>query len=158
LIEDTLGWETRLTIAGYTAPGTDLGRFEDHPRITLRGTVSNLEPLYNVHRVFVAPTRYAAGLPYKVFEAASYGVPVVATDLLCRQLGWTDKDEILSAGADDPKAFAAAVITLYRDKALWRRLREGASRRLIRENGRPGYIDAVGRVLAFSPEGKRQAE
>ena len=35
LIEAHLTWETRLTIAGYIAPGVDLSRFENHPRITL---------------------------------------------------------------------------------------------------------------------------
>jgi len=151
LIEASLGWETRLTIAGYTAPGIDLSRFTDHPRVTLRGTVANLEPLYEGHRLFVAPTRYAAGVPYKICEAAAYGVPVVATDLLRQQLGWSGEDEILSAGADDPTAFAAAVIALHREEELWRTIRDGALRRLRRDNGRPAYIKAVGRVLATPP-------
>jgi len=63
-----------------------LDRFRDHPRVTLRGPVTDLTPLYDSHRVFVAPTRFAAGVPYKVHEAASFGLPVVATDLLRRQL------------------------------------------------------------------------
>jgi glycosyltransferase involved in cell wall biosynthesis len=148
LVEDAMGWETRLTIAGYTTPGIDLARFEDHPRITLRGTVANLEPLYDIHRVFVAPTRYAAGTPYKVFEAASRGLPVVATDLLRRQLEWTDHEEMLSAGADDPKAFAAAVIALYQQERLWRSIRESALQRLRRENGLSDYVGSVARLLA----------
>lgn len=151
LLEAALGWETRLTVAGYTAPGIDLGRFEHHPRITLRGAVAKLEPLYDAHRVFVAPTRFAAGIPYKVFEAASHGVPVVATELLRRQLGWTGGDEALSAAADDPAGFAAAVLALYRGEALWQAVREGALRRLRRDNGPAAYIKAVGRVLATSP-------
>ena len=89
LIEAELKWETRLTIAGYVAPGIDMGRFEHHPRITLRGPVADLNPLYNAHRVFVAPTRYAAGAPYKVLEAASRGVPVVATEVLRGELDWS---------------------------------------------------------------------
>ncbi|MFL5257261.1 MAG: glycosyltransferase [Rhodopila sp.] len=130
LIEAELGWETRLTIAGYTAPGVDLDRFANHPRITLRGTVADLEPLYDACRVFIAPTRFAAGAPYKVFEAASYGVPVVATELLRGQLGWGREQEILSAAANDPAAFAACVVALYRNEALWQAIRDGALRRL----------------------------
>jgi len=151
LIEATLSWETRLTIAGYVAPGIDLERFEHHPRITLRGAVADLDPLYNQHRVFVAPTRYAAGTPYKVCEAASRGLPVVATNLLCRALGWTGRKEILSADADDPKAFAAATISLYRNEALWRRVRRGALRRLQRDNGLADYNTAVAGILSTSP-------
>jgi glycosyltransferase involved in cell wall biosynthesis len=146
LIEEALGWETRLTIAGYIAPGIDLSRFERHRRITLRGAVSNLEPLYNASRVFVAPTRFAAGTPYKVYEAASRGLPVVATELLRGQLGWANEEEILSAEAD-PNAFAAAVTALYQQEERWRAVREGALRRLRRENDREGFVDAISRVL-----------
>ena len=147
LIEAELKWETRLTIAGYIAPGADLSRFENHPRITLRGLVVDLEPLYDSHRVFVAPTRYAAGAPYKVLEAASRGVPVVATELLREELDWRPDHEILSAAGDDPATFAARVVALYRDEALWQTVREGALRRLARENGAADFVGAVAAVL-----------
>jgi glycosyltransferase involved in cell wall biosynthesis len=150
LIEAELGWETRLTIAGYAAPGIDLGRFADHPRITLRGVVVDLEPLYNGSRVFIAPTRFAAGAPYKVFEAASYGVPVVATELLRSQLGWAQEREIFSAAANDPAAFAACVVALHRNEALWQQVRDGALRRLEQENGRENFTRPVTSVLAVS--------
>ncbi len=149
LIEAELGWETRLTIAGYAAPAVDLDRFDNHPRITLRGAVADLEGLYNGSRVFIAPTRFAAGAPYKVFEAASSGLPVVATDLLRGQLGWITGQEILSAGSDDPAAFAAAVLIIYRNKSLWQAVREGALRRLEQENGKAGFTEAVAAVLAL---------
>jgi GT2 family glycosyltransferase len=147
LIEAELKWETRLTIAGYIAPGIDLSRFEHHPRITLRGPVADLTPLYNAHRVFVAPTRYAAGAPYKVLEAASRGVPVVATDVLCQELDWRSGQEILAAGTDDSERFAAQILALYRDETLWRSIREGALRRLQQENGRQDFARAVASVL-----------
>ena len=92
LVEKELGWETRLTVVGYTAPEVSLERFRDHPRVTLRGALADTEPVYDSHRVFVAPTRIAAGTPYKVYEAASFGLPVVATELLRRQLDWEDGD------------------------------------------------------------------
>ena len=153
LIEAELKWETRLTIAGYIAPGVDLARFENHPRITLRGSVADLEPLYNSHRVFVAPTRFAAGAPYKVLEAASRGVPVVATELLLGELDWAPGEEILAAPANDPAAFAAAIVTVYRDETLWRTVREGALRRLARENGEAAFVRAVAAVLTPPVEG-----
>jgi glycosyltransferase involved in cell wall biosynthesis len=147
LVEKSLGWETRLTIAGYTAAGVDLDRFRGHPRITLRGAVADLEPLYASHRLFVAPTRFAAGAPYKVHEAASFGLPVVVTDLLRRQLGWTDGQELLSADATDPARFAAAIVALYRNEALWTRLREAALARLARDNSPEDYAASVASVL-----------
>ena len=156
LVEEALGWETRLTIAGYTAPGVSLDRFERHPRITLRGTVSNLDPLYNTSRVFIAPTRFAAGTPYKVYEAASRGLPVVATMHLVQALGWQHEEEIMAV-EPDPQAFAAAVIALHQQEELWRTLREGALRRLRRENNRPGFVDAISRVLASPLRGNQSS-
>jgi glycosyltransferase involved in cell wall biosynthesis len=151
LIEAELKWETRLTIAGYTAPGIDMSRFEHHPRITLRGPIADLDPLYNAHRVFVAPTRYAAGAPYKVLEAASRGVPVVATEVLREELDWKQGDEILAARADDPERFAANIVALYRDETQWQSVRECALRRLRQDNGRQDFVRAVAFVLGQSP-------
>ncbi|MSP00070.1 MAG: glycosyltransferase [Acetobacteraceae bacterium] len=133
LIEQALRWETRLTVAGYIAPGVTLDRFNAHPRVTLRGPVPDLTPLYNTHRVFVAPARFAAGIPYKVHEAAALGVPVVTTSLLARQLGWHDDDTIGAADATDAAGFATRVIALYRDSALWARRREAALARVAVE-------------------------
>ena len=147
LVEKSLQWETRLTIAGYTAPDVTLERFAHHPRVTLRGSVADLEPLYASHRLFVAPTRIAAGIPYKVHEAASFGLPVVATELLGAQLGWCDGQEILTADARDPAAFAARIVALYRDEALWIRLREAALVRLARDNDPDAYVRALQAVL-----------
>jgi GT2 family glycosyltransferase len=147
LIERELGWETRLTVVGYTGAEVSLDQFRDHPRVTLRGSVSELEPLYDQHRVFVAPTRFAAGMPYKVHEAASFGLPVVATELLRRQLGWEDGQEMLAADATDPAAFARHVVAVQRDEGLWQRLRDGALHRLHRENNRADYAAAIREVL-----------
>jgi O-antigen biosynthesis protein len=139
LLEQELTWETRLTVVGFTEQGVTLGRFSQHPRITLRGAVSDIVPLFNAHRVFVAPTRIAAGIPYKIHEAASYGLPVVATTVLQRQLGWMIDEELLAAAPDDPAAFARAIVRLYRDEALWTRLRQGALQRLLREFSEQHY-------------------
>jgi GT2 family glycosyltransferase len=147
LIEAQLKWETRLTIAGYVAPGIDMSRFAHHPRVTLRGPVADLTSLYNAHRLFVAPTRFAAGAPYKVLEAASRGLPVVATEILRGELGWVTEQEILTADADDPAGFAAGVLRLYRDETLWRSVREAALSRLQTDNGEPAFARAVEAVL-----------
>ena len=147
LIERELRWETRLTVVGYTAPEVTLDRFRDHPRVTLRGTLADTEQLYDAHRLFIAPTRIAAGVPYKVHEAASFGLPVVATELLGRQLDWQDGRELLTAPAIDPAAFATQVVRLYRDPMLWQALREAALDRLRRENDVAGYAAAIESVL-----------
>ena len=134
------------TIVGYTAPGVSLKWFANHPRVTLRGSIGNIESIYNQHRIFVAPTRYAAGQPYKVYEAASFGVPVVATELLRRQMNWGNGQDLMSADGEHPE-FAQQIIALYQDEPLWQRIRAGALDRLRRENNRERYVRAIERIL-----------
>jgi glycosyltransferase involved in cell wall biosynthesis len=82
-------------------------------------------------RIFVAPTRYAAGIPHKVHEAAARGIPIVATPLLASQLGWGDGDPFLVGS--DAETFARKCVDLYRNRDLWEQLREAAIER-VRED------------------------
>jgi len=100
-------------------------------RVRLVGPVADLAPLYDAARVFVAPTRFAAGIPIKVLDAARHGVPVVATTLLARQLGWKDGEALRVA--DVPDAFASAVARIHGDEAMWHALRDGARAALARD-------------------------
>ncbi|QDH15347.1 glycosyltransferase [Oecophyllibacter saccharovorans] len=127
--------KARLLVAGYVAPGVDLSPLAQLPAVELLGEQEDLTPLYERARVFVAPTRFAGGLPYKVHEAASRGVPMVVTDLLRRQVGWEDGKELLSAPSDDPTAFARAVSQLYENGTLWQRLRQESLAAVERDAG-----------------------
>ncbi len=146
-VEAELSFETRLTIAGYVADDVVPPPFGDHPRITFRRDVMDTTALYNTHRVFVAPTRFAAGAPYKLYEAASCGLPIVASELLRRQVGWENGRDILSADVSDPDHFANQIIRLYRDQELWHRLRGNAAARLANENSPARYVTALEAVL-----------
>ncbi len=151
LVEQSLGWETRLTVAGYTADNVTLDRFRGHPRVTLCGMIADLEPLYDCHRLFVAPTRYAAGAPYKLYEAASYGLPIVATELLRRQVGWTNGVDLLSADSANPAEFAERIVRLYRDPNLWQCLTDSALTRIRHENSWEQYMGSIRAVLEGQP-------
>jgi GT2 family glycosyltransferase len=89
--------------------------------LKLPGRVADLSALYDEARVFIAPTRFAAGIPHKIHEAASRGLPVVATSLLKNQLEWTDNMHLLVG--DEPQEFAERCICLYTDEQLWHRIR-----------------------------------
>jgi O-antigen biosynthesis protein len=147
IVEQTLGWRTQLTIVGYTAPEVSLEQFANHPRVVLRGSIGDIASIYDQHRVFVAPTRYAAGQPYKVYEAGSYGLPVVATELLRCQMNWDNGRDLLSAESTDPELFAKQIIALYQDEELWQKIRTNALDRLRTENSREQYVEAIERVL-----------
>ena len=83
----------------------------------------------------------------KVHEAASFGLPIVATDLLRGQLGWNDGIDLLAADSADAGRFADLVVMLHRDQALWHRLRDNALRRLRAENAGEQFAAAVRAVL-----------
>jgi GT2 family glycosyltransferase/glycosyltransferase involved in cell wall biosynthesis len=152
IVQQALGWQTRLTVVGYTGADVSLERFGDHPRVSLLGAVADMRPIYDAHRVFVAPTRFAAGIPYKVHEAASFGIPVVASELLRRQLGWKNDHELLAADVTDPEAFAQHIISLYQSEALWSRIRAAAAERVRQENDPTRYRRLVSDSLTrYSP-------
>jgi glycosyltransferase involved in cell wall biosynthesis len=128
-VQKLLGYNISLSIAGVMPAKFEAGL--DRAWIEVKGVVKDLSALYNQRRIFIAPTRFSSGIPHKIHEAAAYGVPVVATSLVGRQLGWTGGHELLLA--DDEDAFAQACARLYRDPDLWNRLRENALSRIARE-------------------------
>jgi len=137
-----------LHFAGFAGPEIDFLAFKTNPFIRLHGPVDDLRRLYDSARVFIAPTRFAAGTPYKIYEAASFGLPCVVTDLLAAQLGWQAGRELLAAPVNDARRFAAQIAVLYRTAAVWQKLREQALARLVAENSRAAFDRAVGDVLA----------
>jgi glycosyltransferase involved in cell wall biosynthesis len=114
-------------------------------RIDLLGPVPDLAALFNQCRVFVAPTRYSAGIPHKVHQAASLGVPVVATSLLARQLGWENERHLLVA--DSAEDFAAAVARLFHDATLWEAIRAGALEKIVQECNPEGFRSDLMQVI-----------
>ena len=147
LLDGRLPPEVRFSIAGYVDRRVDMSPFGRNKRVDLLGPVDDLAALYDAHRVFVAPTRFAGGIPFKVHEAAAHGLPVVATELLCRQVGWTDGTAILSGGTDDASAFADQVAALYEDGTRWKAVRGEALRRIEAENSRQAYLDRLSEIL-----------
>jgi GT2 family glycosyltransferase len=125
------GCSAPLVVGGAHAPGR-LAACDAADGIEIRADVDDLTPLYDDARVFVAPTRFGAGIPLKVIEAAARGVPVVATSLVARQLGWQPGVELLTADAAED--FAAAVAALCRDRELWTQVRGAALARIGRDH------------------------
>jgi glycosyltransferase involved in cell wall biosynthesis len=101
--------------------------------------------VYEQARVFVAPTRFAAGIPLKLCEAAAHGVPIVATSLLARQLGWHPETHLLTA--DTAEEFAAQCVRLYHDHDLWRHLRTNALRAVQADFDSTSFSDTVQTML-----------
>jgi glycosyltransferase involved in cell wall biosynthesis len=122
--------------------------------IELLGPVEDLTPLYDHARLFVAPTRIAAGLPHKAHEAAARGLPMVTTRLIAGQLGWHDGIELLAA--DAAPAFAEALARLYASPELWHSVRGAALARVAMDCGPQRFRTALADALA-APIARRLA-
>ncbi|MFZ5484020.1 MAG: glycosyltransferase [Pseudomonadota bacterium] len=88
------------------------------------GYVADLDPYLDACRLSVAPLRFGAGVKGKINLAQASGVPVVATSIAVEGMHLQPEIDVLVA--DDPEAFAAAVVRVYEDPDLWSRLSESA--------------------------------
>ena len=107
------------------------------------GRLDDVGPELKRHRLFLAPTRFASGIPHKVQHAISRGVPVVTTELLAIQMGWNHGEGLLFS--NDPVAFAARITELYTNQALWEQIQRSGldtiSHHCQPERLRQGLID-----------------
>lgn len=110
------------------------------PQVNLMGHVDNLVPLYQNQRIFVATTRFATGIPWKVHEAMAHGIPCVVSRLLANQLKVVDDVEALVA--DNAEQAVEKTIKLYQDKDLWHSVRENAFK-LIKRDCDPEDFKAI---------------
>jgi glycosyltransferase involved in cell wall biosynthesis len=131
----------KLTVAG-PRPGRRV-RALDGDGIEVLATVADLTPLYDRARLFVAPIRFAAGLPHKIHEAAAHGLPVVTTPLNAELLGWHQELSV----AERPEAFAEAVVQLHEDPACWHRLRDAALARVTADCAPDAFAARVAEAL-----------
>jgi GT2 family glycosyltransferase len=128
-----------------TLAGADPDRSAVRAGVRRLGVVPDLAPIYDAARLFVAPTRYAAGIPLKLLEAAAHGVPIVCTSLLAEALGWRAGHELRVA--DDAQGFELACRELHEDEALWRCQREAALQRVAAACDVAAFRRTLQRVL-----------
>lgn len=111
------------------------------------GEVRSVREVYDAAKVFVAPTRYAAGIPFKIHEATAHGVPCVVSSLLASQLGWSDGAELSVGDLNNPQTFIDRIYKLYTDQNFWSKIRHNAWSTLDKHNSHENYIQSVGEIL-----------
>jgi glycosyltransferase involved in cell wall biosynthesis len=93
--------------------------------IIVTGYVDDLKPYFDNCRVFIVPTRFSGlGIPIKLVEGMSHGIPAVATELIASMLDLTDEKEVLIAR--DKSDFVHKVIRLYQEEKLWYQIQANA--------------------------------
>ena len=125
--------EASLTIVGRNPfPGlTALTR--ECPSIQVTGQVADVRPYMERAAVYVIPLRIGGGTRLKVFEAMAMGKSIVSTSIGVEGLPIANGTDALIA--DEPDAFADAVIRLLRDRAFARRLGDAAAAKVRTQFG-----------------------
>jgi glycosyltransferase involved in cell wall biosynthesis len=143
-IRERLGGTATLTIAGLHK--SERLKAMAGPGIQVTGPVDDLSGYYESARVFIAPTRFAAGIPHKVHESASRGVPAVVTPLLAGQLGWRHGAEVLTGG--NAAEFAARCIQLHEERDTWLRVRQAALAAVSRDCSEDVFQERISEILS----------
>jgi sugar transferase (PEP-CTERM/EpsH1 system associated) len=121
--------DATLSIIGR-APTPAVRRLAEEAGVTVTGRVEDVRPHVAEGSVYVVPLRIGGGTRLKIFEAMAMGKAVVSTTVGAEGLPVTPGEDIVIA--DQPEAFAGAVLRLFEDDRGRRRL-EGAARRLVVE-------------------------
>jgi len=109
--------------------------------VTVTGSVTDeqLDQFYATARVAICPLRFGAGVKLKVVEAMHHGIPLVTTPIGAQGLKGVDA---VCDVTPDAQGFAAAVVRLLGDDALW----------VARAKAQSAYV-----ASRFSPEAMRDA-
>jgi sugar transferase (PEP-CTERM/EpsH1 system associated) len=105
--------DATLTVVGRHPTARVRERAAAEPSIHVTGSVPDVRPFIERAAAFVVPIRVGGGTRLKIFEAMAMECPVVSTRVGAEGLPVRDGVDVLLA--DEPAAFADAVVALLRD-------------------------------------------
>jgi len=117
-----------FTIVGRN-PSARVRELAAHPGVVVTGTVDDVRPAIGAGSVYVVPLRAGSGTRLKIFEALAMARAVVSTTVGAEGLALEPGRHFVPA--DDPAAFADAVVALLRHPE--RRRAMGEAGRLLVE-------------------------
>lgn len=146
-----LVWQKRPVVQVYIVgkdPPTEVTTLGNDPRITVTGTVEDIRPYLRKSTISVTPIMYGAGIQNKVLEAMACATPVVSTPRATSALTIRPGHDLISA--DEPEAFAEAVLRLLTNPELCREIGE-SGRRYVETNHRwPSIVEKLVEVYRES--------
>jgi glycosyltransferase involved in cell wall biosynthesis len=116
----------------------------EEPGITMTGKLPSLLPYLCHADVSVVPLRFESGTRFKILEAGACNIPVVSTTLGAEGLSVTHGRDILIA--DDPGAFADAIISIITDGNLASEI-AGNLKKLVRDKYSIASLAKEGRSI-----------
>jgi GT2 family glycosyltransferase len=142
----------RFFIAGLNPP--DSIKKLSSSSVIVTGYVEDLKEYYDKCRIFVVPHRYSAGIPWKLQEAMSYGIPSVVSELTASQLDLTDGNEVLVAKSSDE--FVQKIIKIYQDEKLWYQIQQNALKYIQRTCNSETMKTALNEIVKNGLQTKKQ--
>jgi glycosyltransferase involved in cell wall biosynthesis len=116
------------------------------PHVRMVGWVPSLLPYLEHARISVIPLRYGAGTNRKLIQALMVGTPSVSTSVGTEGLNLQDGEHVLVA--DDPAAFADAVVRLLEDEELWQHLARQGREHIASVHGREAVRARLMHILS----------
>lgn len=142
----------RFVVAGRNPSETFMRRFRGVAGVEFTGTLPDMRDAIARATVCVVPLRIGSGTRLKILEAAAMGKPVISTTIGAEGLTFIDGEDIVIA--DDPTAFAKALVCLLTDPSRRRALGSRARRRLEMQYGFDNLRQGIRKVfeeLACTP-------
>ncbi len=98
-------------------------------RFIFHGFVEDVGPLFNNSKLMVAPLLIGAGVKGKIGQAFEYYLPVVTTTIGAEGMFLKNEENVLIA--DKEEDFAGAILQLYSDEPLWKKLSANSEKSLF---------------------------
>lgn len=118
-------YRNRLKIQ-LVGKGTDIHAHAFPGLLSASGFVDEIEPIYAQAAMAIVPLRSGSGIRVKVLDFMSRRIPVISTSVGIEGIATAADHGRLALIADEPEAFAAAILQLANDPALRRRLADAA--------------------------------
>lgn len=103
----------------------------DDKRIIMKDFAEDITSEYRCADVLIFPVRIGGGTNFKVLEAMSLGIPIIANPNRLEGLGAVNEEHFLEARSQDE--YATQIVRLYEDREMAERMTKNA-RKLIAEN------------------------
>lgn len=146
--------DLRLTIVGRSPYPSLVELAQRDPNIAVTGRVDDVRPYMEEATAFIVPIRIGGGTRLKIYEAMAMEKPVISTTVGAEGLPVRDGKELMLA--DDPKAFADAVVRVLSDSTLATQLGKSAAA-LVRQNfGWRGVSENMAQVCQTVIENKSE--
>jgi glycosyltransferase involved in cell wall biosynthesis/SAM-dependent methyltransferase len=94
------------------------------PNVVRVGFRSDLAAEFAQRRILVSPVRFGTGIKTKNLHAIAHGLPIVTNEKGAEGANFLSGENALIA--ESPQEFAAAVVNLYTDEALWTKLSQNS--------------------------------